>query len=178
MKRQTASRIFWAAVGAITTLLALFVGAYVFINSGGVQMQTTAVPLPFEKTIARMALHASYRSEAGKKNPLALNDGNMVSEAKFYRDNCARCHGLPGRLAPSFAKTMFPPPPQLFDARQMVTNNPEGVTFWKITNGIRLSGMPGFVGVLSDEQRWQIAMLLSHADKLSSSERLALTQAR
>jgi mono/diheme cytochrome c family protein len=49
----------------------------------------------------------------------------------------------------------------------MVTDDPEGVTYWKVTNGIRLSGMPGFGGTLSDTERWQVTMLVAHADKLS-----------
>lgn len=35
-----------------------------------------------------------------------------------------------------------------------------------ICHGMRLSGMPGFAGILSNEQRWQLAMLVAHADKL------------
>jgi mono/diheme cytochrome c family protein len=62
---------------------------------------------------------------------------------------------------------MFPPPPQLFVHDQMVTNDPPGVTYWKVTHGIRLSGMPGFPDVLNDTQRWQVTMLVAHADKLS-----------
>lgn len=178
MKRERATRILWFAIGGIGTLLALFVGAYLFINGGGVPMQTSAPPLPLEKTIARMALHASYRPEAGKKDPLAVNDDNMGAGAKLYGENCAGCHGLPGHPAPSFAKAMFPPPPQLFEPSEMVTDDPEGVTFWKITNGIRLSGMPGFAAILSDDQRWQLAMLLAHANKISPLVRSALTQAQ
>jgi thiosulfate dehydrogenase len=49
----------------------------------------------------------------------------------------------------------------------MVTDDPEGSTYWKVTHGIRLSGMPAFAKTLSDTQRWQITMLVAHADKLS-----------
>ena len=58
--------------------------------------------------------------------------------------------------------------------RDMVTRNPEGVTFWIVTHGIRLSGMPGFEKTLSTTQRWQLTMLVSHADKLSPAVRKAL----
>ncbi len=64
------------------------------------------------------------------------------------------------------SKAMFPPPPQLFEKQDMVTDDPEGTTYWKVTHGIRLSGMPGFADILSDTQRWQVTMLLAHADKL------------
>ena len=30
----------------------------------------------------------------------------------------------------AIASSEFPRPPQLFEARQMVTNDPEGITFW------------------------------------------------
>jgi thiosulfate dehydrogenase len=69
---------------------------------------------------------------------------------------------------------MFPLPPQLFEKDGMMTGDPEGATFWKVTPGIRLSGMPGFVSTLSDTQRWQMTMLVAHADKLSPSVQAAL----
>ena len=69
---------------------------------------------------------------------------------------------------------MCPPPPQLFDLKDMVTDDPEGVTYWKVTNGIRLSGMPGFGGALSDTQRWQVTMLVAHAGSLSGAVQAAI----
>src|SRR5215469_2692711 len=145
-----ASRIWWAVIGGIITIVAMLVGVYLFISSGGVPMQTSAAPLPLERAIARMALRASFRRDADKKDPLPLNDDNLLSGAKLYSDDCAGCHGSPGHPSTAFAKALFPPPPQLFEANQMVTDDPEGVTFWIITNGIRLSGMPGFIEMLSN----------------------------
>ena len=49
----------------------------------------------------------------------------------------------------------------------MMTDDPEGETFWKVTHGIRLSGMPGFKSALSDTERWQLTSLVAHADRLS-----------
>ena len=40
-----------------------------------------------------------------------------------------------------------------------------GETYWKIKNGIRLTGMPSFKGVLSDDQMWDVALLLKHANE-------------
>ena len=153
-------------LGIIATILLLFVGGYLFVTSGGVPMETTAKPLPLEETVAGLAIRASLRGAADQKNPLPLNDDNLMAGAKTYKDNCGFCHGVPGQPAAAAAKSMFPPPPQLFEHDEMVTDDPEGVPFWIITHGIRLSGMPGFASALSDEQRWQLAMLLTHADKL------------
>jgi mono/diheme cytochrome c family protein len=56
----------------------------------------------------------------------------------------------------------------------MVTDDPIGVTYWKVTHGIRLSGMPAFDTLLQENQRWQVSLLLAHADKLSPSVQAAI----
>jgi thiosulfate dehydrogenase len=154
-------------LGIVITLLALAGGAYLFVTRGGISMDTTAPPLPLEKTVAGMALRASMGNAADQKNPLPVDDGAMLAGARTYKQTCAVCHGIPGQAPTAISKGMFPDPPQLFEKRGMMTDDPEGETFWKVTHGIRLSGMPGFQSTLSDTERWQVTTLLSHADKLS-----------
>lgn len=138
-------------------------------------MAATAKPLPFEVTVAHMALYASTASAAKLRDPLQFNDANLTAGARQFRTHCSFCHGLPGERTPPFAAVgMFPKPPQLFAPDQMVTDDPEGVTYWKLTHGIRLSGMPSFAPTLSDTERWQITMLVSHADKLPPGALTAL----
>jgi thiosulfate dehydrogenase len=153
-------------LGVIVTLLALAGGAYVFVKTGGISMDTTAPPLPLEKTIAGMALQASMGHAADQKNPLPFNDDTMLAGARKYKQNCAVCHGIPGQPPTAITKGMFPPPPQFFEKNGMVTEDPEGDIFWKVTHGIRLSGMPGFQSTLSDTERWQLTTLVAQADKL------------
>jgi mono/diheme cytochrome c family protein len=162
-------------LGFFTAIVILAVGGYLFVNKGGVPMATTASPLPLERKIAGMALHASIGNAADEKNPLPLDDTNMSAGANLYKERCAYCHGAPGRPSTSLSKAMFPPPPQLFEKDDMVTDDPEGVTYWKVTHGIRLSGMPGFASLLSDTQRWQLTMLVAHADKLPGGAQSVLS---
>ena len=169
------SRLGSFILGMIATVLILVIGGYLFISGGGVSMETSASPLPLEKTLAQMALKASEGNAADHKDPLPLNDENLVAGVQAYKENCAGCHGTPGGKPNAIAKGMFPPPPQLFDEKEMVTDDPEGVTFWKLTHGIRLSGMPGFGIALSDQQRWQVTMLLAHADKLLPASQAAFS---
>jgi mono/diheme cytochrome c family protein len=82
---------------------------------------------------------------------------------------------LPGGEQSAIAKGEFPKPPELFNGNG-VTDDPAGVTYWKVANGIRLTGMPGFSGSLSSEQMWQVSLLLSNADKLPATVRSALRQ--
>lgn len=170
------SRPVWFGLGVVTTMLALTGGGYLFVKAGGIAMETTASPLPLEEKVARMALRASVGSAAAQTDPLPLTEGNMLAGAHEYRDHCAVCHGTPGQARTTISKGMAPAPPQLFEKDEMVTDDPEGVTYWKVTHGIRLTGMPGFGSTMSDTQRWQVTMLVAHADKLSPTVQAALRQ--
>jgi mono/diheme cytochrome c family protein len=46
-----------------------------------------------------------------------------------------------------------------------VSDDPPAETHWKVANGIRLTGMPAFNQVLSENQMWQVSLLLANADK-------------
>lgn len=161
-------------VGVLVGFFILFpLAIYLYARLGFLSLGTTARPLPGEELLARTALRANVAGAADRKNPLATNDENLLAGAHVYRDHCAVCHGLPGRPKSDIAAGMFPKPPQLLEKDDMVTDDPEGVTEWKVRNGIRLSGMPGF-GQLSDAQRWQVTMLLKNADKLPAAAQSAL----
>jgi mono/diheme cytochrome c family protein len=168
------SRLLWFVLGVVFAIMVFFVGGYLFIRGGWVPMGTTARPLPLERTVAHLALRASYGPSASRNDPLPFNEQNMLEGAMTYTDNCAVCHGVPGKPRTLLSQGMFPDPPGLFEKKEMVTDDPEGTIYWKVTNGIRLSGMPGFGKTLSEQQRWQLSMLLKHADRLTPDVRSAL----
>jgi len=147
---------------------------YYYMRSGKAPVATSEPPMPLEETLTNAALHARLRQAAPSMAPIKGNEAALLAGVTVYRENCAMCHGLPDRPAPVVAKGMFPHPPQLFQGEEMVTDDPAGVTFWKAKNGIRLSGMPSFRAALSDEQLWQVSLLLAGADKLPASVQHAL----
>jgi mono/diheme cytochrome c family protein len=100
----------------------------------------------------------------------------MTEGAHLYAENCAFCHGLPGQPASNAAKGMFPLPPQLMNKDEMVTDDPVGTIYWKVKNGIRMTGMPGFNEMLSDTQLWEISQMLKNADKLPPTAMAALAK--
>jgi mono/diheme cytochrome c family protein len=57
-----------------------------------------------------------------------------------------------------------------------VTDDPPGETYWKAANGIRLTGMPGYKGSLTDTQLWQVSVMLANADKLSPAAKAAVAE--
>jgi len=171
------ARAGWFVAGLLVGVIVLApLGAYLFVASGGLSMATTAQPLPLEETFAHAALRASVRNAAQVKNPLSPDEANLLGGVHVYRENCAQCHGLPGHQQTAIAQGEFPSPPQLFEPNQMVTDDPEGVTHWKVSHGIRLSGMPGFEKTLSDAQRWQVTLLLARANKLPPVVKSALSE--
>ena len=73
--------------------------------------------------------------------------------------------GLRGQDETIIAKGMFPKPPQ-FLAHAAKGGGNVGNTFWVAKNGIRLTGMPGFGGSLTDDQIWQVSLGLDNRDHL------------
>jgi thiosulfate dehydrogenase len=164
-------------VGLIIGILLVPAGFYMYVRSGHAPVATSAPPMPFEEFFANTALHATLNREAPKTHTTAASEGELQAGAQVYRHHCGMCHGLPDRPISGVAQGEFPPPPQLFKPDHMVTDDPVGVTYWKVKHGIRLTGMPGFHDSLTDEQIWNVSLLLANADKLPADVKEAL-QAR
>jgi mono/diheme cytochrome c family protein len=161
--------------GFIAAFVLLAVGGFAFIELGLAPVATSYPPLPFEKLITGIALDARVNKEAPKSSPMQPSDEVYAAGARVYRANCAICHGLPAQDETAIAKGEFPKPPQLFKGKG-VNDDPPGVTYWKVANGLRLTGMPGFTGSLTTDQMWQVSLLLANSDKLPNVVRTALEQ--
>ncbi len=138
---------------------------YTYFAFGLAPAAASAAPIPFEKVLAKKALHSRIEKEMPRSILIAADEANYAAGAEIYRKNCAVCHGLPGRPATAIAQGMYPKPPQLLDGKG-VTDDPAGESYWKVAKGIRLTGMPGFQEALSEQQMWQVSILLADADKL------------
>lgn len=152
-------------VGLIIGMIAVPVIVYFYFSSGIVPVATSAPPMPLERKLAHMALDARLDKEMPKSVPIPADEAAYTAGVQIYKDNCAVCHGLPGQAQTAIAKGMFPKPPKLLEGTG-VTDDTPGETYWKVGNGIRLSGMPGFEKTLSTTQMWQVSLLLANADKL------------
>lgn len=160
------------AIGFLIGIAVPIVGLIVYFAVGLAPVSTSAPEMPFEKRLAKMALHARLRREMPAVVAITDNDANLTAGAKLYRENCSVCHGLPQQPTGSAARGMFPPPPQLFV--KTVTHDPPGEIYWKTRNGIRLTGMPGFERSLTDTELWQVSLVLKHADILPATAQTIL----
>lgn len=160
-------------VGAGVAVLAIGGGMYAFFAGGYAPVATAAAPMPFEKLLARQALHARLEKEMPTTVPITATEANLLAGATVYRNHCAACHGLPGRPEAAFTRQMFPPAPHLFQGKG-VTDDEPGETYWKAANGIRLTGMPSFRGILTDDHLWQVSLLLAKANELPTAVQKSL----
>lgn len=122
-------------------------------------------PPALEKWMARTSLHATLKREAPQTpNPAALTGANLASGIHLYAAHCAVCHGAADGRASAIAVGLYQHAPQL--AKDGVEDDPDGIIYWKVKHGIRLTGMPGFSGTLSEQQIWQLTLFLKHMDSL------------
>ena len=156
-------------IGLILGLLILPVAGIFYIKFGNPPVAVADKPFPFEKQIVRIPRHARVVRDMPKSVPIQLTEQNLVAGAQVYRQNCAACHGLYSSTS-TFAQHMYPDAPQLWHVHGEervvgVSDDPAPATYWKVANGIRLTGMPAFNQLLSPTEMWQVSILLANADK-------------
>jgi thiosulfate dehydrogenase len=173
MKFRKAGSTVKFILGLLLGLILVPAGIYLYLAGGSAPVATTDSDMPFERFLAHKILDARIAKEMPKNVPLPANEANYLAGAELYKQHCAVCHGLPLAPKTAIATGMYPRPPQLFQGKG-VTDDEPGETYWKIDNGIRLSGMPGFSKSLSETQMWQMAVMLANADKLPDSVKAAL----
>jgi thiosulfate dehydrogenase len=161
--------------GLILGIILVPVVVYVYFATGRAPVATSAPPMPFEKMLARAALHARLDKEMPKSSPISADDAAYAAGAQIYKEHCAVCHGLPGQPQSAIGQGMFPKPPMLWE--HGVTDDPPGETYWKVAGGIRMTGMPGFEKKLLTTQMWQVSLLLANADKLPKAVKDSLSGA-
>ena len=155
-------------LGFLLGIVATAAGLFFYLRLGPLPVAVVDAPLPFEKEIVRLPLNARIERES-KTAPFGTSEDVFEAGAHIYRVQCASCHGIPGHDV-GYAKHMYPSAPQLWKKHGKsdvvgVSDDEPGETYWKIANGIRLSGMPSYNHVLSDTEMWQVSLLLKNADK-------------
>jgi mono/diheme cytochrome c family protein len=155
-------------LGFILGVVAVGVGLFAYLKFGPLPVAVSDTPFPMEKELVRLPLNARIEREV-KKAPFGSSEDVFEAGAHIYKTNCANCHGTPGHDVP-YAKFMYPNAPQLWKKHGKngvvgVSDDEAGETYWKVANGIRLTGMPAYGHVLSDTQMWQVSVLLKNADK-------------
>ncbi len=151
--------------GLILGVVAVPAAGYLYFAGGYAPVATSDPDMPFEKMLAHKALGARIDKEMPKSAPIQGDEANLLAGAAIYREHCGVCHGMPGQAKTAIATGMYPQPPKLIEGKG-VTDDEPGESYWKVANGIRLTGMPGFRATLTETQMWQVSLLVAQADKL------------
>jgi mono/diheme cytochrome c family protein len=92
---------------------------------------------------------------ADEKNPMTPDAATLAAGKDVYHKKCERCHG-PGGLGDG--KDADPDAQQDMDltVARRAARNPDGVVFYKVTNGRKKPKMPAQKDELSAQQIWQV----------------------
>lgn len=160
--------VVWFCAGSVFTLSGLFIAGGAYLKYGRPPVAVADASLPIETVIAHVSLDARMDREM-QLSPLVPSETAYEVGAKVYIEQCASCHGRPENDV-DYAKWMYPRAPQLWHKHAQsnvvgVSDDEPGKTFWKVKNGIRLTGMPAYNHLLNDEQMWNVTLLLKAADQ-------------
>jgi mono/diheme cytochrome c family protein len=113
-------------------------------------------PGPLETALATRAKHflIERRSRDGLPSPPADRQASVASGDILYGTECSSCHGLDGRHPTDPGRWMYPRAADLTSTEVQRYSDP--ALFWIVRNGIRLSGMPAFGNVETDEHIWNL----------------------
>ena len=156
---------FVAVTTVIATCLVFLLAAYLFVVGGFMPANADAKPGKIEHWAAKKSLHVTLARETKSLHaPGTFSDSAITVGVRLYKSNCAVCHGASDAKRSTIAEGLYQEPPQF--GKDDVTDDPIEVTYWKITHGIRLTGMPSYSKSLTDDQRWAISAFLRHQDSL------------
>ncbi|MFZ0392235.1 MAG: cytochrome c [Terracidiphilus sp.] len=156
-------------LGIVIGLVLVPIGVFCYFKYGNPPVAVNDKPLPYEKLVTGVPLHARIDREMVKTPPVQADEDTFMAGAQLYADNCAVCHGYHGQPS-RIGSHEYPKAPPLWEAHHNgnvvgVSDDPPGETYWKVANGIRLSGMPSYKDLLTETQMWQVSLLLANADK-------------
>lgn len=150
--------------GIVATLVALAVLGFAAVQTGAVPANADRPALPGEKWAAHVSLNATVAREAPKAAPFPLGEDDLAAGATLYVQNCAVCHGTANSTPTSIERGLYIRAPQF--KKHDVTDDPVGVTYWKVDHGIAWTAMPSYHATLSERDRWQVSWFLKNQDKL------------
>lgn len=139
-------------LASVFALLLFAAGALAF------QFNLSALPEPgrMETLLAAKARRLLIQRASHGEIPAPPTDMQTSIEEgdKLFGSECAACHGLDGQKPTDAGRWMYPRAADL--TSPAVQRYSDRELFWIVKNGIRLSGMPAFARVESDEHIWNL----------------------
>ena len=152
----------WLSVAVVT--LVLFVSG----------CSASKKPSKLETALANAAKDVVVPLEAkSTKNPFPAIDANIQAGKQIYLQQCALCHAADGHSETKLGLAMYPPAMDLNSPHVQRWSDAE--LFWITQNGVRLTGMPAWKAIVSEEDTWKVVDFI-HALPKKSPIRAAAQQ--
>lgn len=151
-------------LGVVVTLAAIAGGVYLIAQNGLYPIGADNPPSALERRLAERAMDVyADKHKPEIENPTQITAANLTEGAKEYEEHCAFCHGGAKAKVSPMQNKFNPPVPQLLNH---VPHDPDNWLFWVTKHGVRMTGMPSWDGVMSDEEMWKVIAFIKHSDKL------------
>src|SRR5215471_7648508 len=143
---------------AVWAIVVLVVVAAIAVLLMG--FNVAALPEPGRRETAvsnkarRLLIRGARRREAPRSPVDKDKKASVDSGGTLYGQDCGMCHGSDGRGQTQLGRWMYPRAADLTSADVQSYSDQE--LFWIVQNGIRLTGMPGFGKVESEEHIWNL----------------------
>jgi mono/diheme cytochrome c family protein len=155
-------------LGVLATLIVLLGGTYLYVNGG--HFDTRAIPTPpgnFERHTAMHSVDEWVDAHAPKQdNPFKPTMDNIMDGSMVYDKHCAFCHGSLKEPTSPLNNKFYPPVPQLMSR---TPDDPDANLFYVTKYGIKLTAMPGWDGVLSDDDIWKAVLFVKNSAQMKDA---------
>lgn len=156
---------------AIGVLLAVILGASVYVYAGGYNIAADEPHWPLTHRFLRLVRDRSIAARATGVAMPDLADKDLIAlGAEHYSAMCSGCHLAPGLTDSEIRVGLYPLPPNLATEKR-----PPAEQFWIIKHGIKMSGMPAWGKTHDDEAIWGLVAFLRQLPDLDAVEYAALT---
>ena len=163
-------------LGALSMLaLGTFTGLLV-VSSGMVSVSTQWEIGAVDDFLGYASRRSIAHHAKDVANPFRDDKDALAVGLDHYKENCLECHAAPGFASSEFSKGLSPPAPKL--TTDSIQKMSDGQLFWVVSNGIRMTGMPGFSSTHDEGEIWKIVAFVRHLDSLSDEEKAELRAGR
>ena len=157
------NRIKHFLLGMIASTLLLTIGGLAYLRLGlprSAPIFRRRVSKPHGCTLPCMPRSGAMLLKSPALVPPTGDD--LIAGEKIYRNDCAGCHGTPGK--PQQFPSGLVPSPRQFESEP--TEFTQAQIFWIAKNGIRRSGMFVFGSGVPDADLWRVAAFVRQMDHL------------
>jgi mono/diheme cytochrome c family protein len=132
-----------------------------------------ATPSRLETRLADAAKDVVIPLEAeNARNPTPNTPLTLAQGREVFQQRCAFCHSSDGHSHNPVGLAMYPPAMDLTSPHVQSWSDAE--LYWIIENGIRMTGMPGWQGIVSRPDAWKLTRYVHALPNLTPAGRAAL----